>query len=132
MPTNRRRRTLRRRPTALTFQQRRHLLEGIDFFCDAWAGKDAEFEAAWRTNRDALLRDYIKEHPGRRPYAWWELDAPEPRRLLSGRVEVVDEELYFGLPRRTSVAYEEKQFEGQTAYLDRLGLLTKNEKKLRC
>ena len=133
MPTNRRRRTLKRRPKELTFQQRRHLLEGVDFFCDAYAGKDAEFEVAWRANRGALLRDYIKENPGKRPYAWWKLEALGPRRLLSGQVEAVDKELYFGLPRRTSAPYQEEQFEGQGVYLSRLDLLTRAEKKeLRC
>ena len=129
MPTNRRRRTLRRRPKELTFQQRRHLLEGIDLFCDAYTGKDAEFEVAWRVNRKDLMKEYIRDNPGKRPYAWWELDAPEPRRLLSGQVEVVGEELYFGLPRRTSAPYQEGQFEGQGVYLSRLDLLTRAEKK---
>jgi hypothetical protein len=34
---------------------------------------------AWAEMRDELLPAWIKEHPGTRPWAWWEQEAPEPR-----------------------------------------------------
>src|SRR5687768_703005 len=56
----------------------------------------------WRANRDALLAEWLRDSPGRRPRAWWDADAPrlpvgapysrgghgeqlaEPRRRLGG------------------------------------------------
>jgi hypothetical protein len=35
---------------------------------------------AWGDVRDELLPQWIREHPGTRPFAWWEQEAPEPRR----------------------------------------------------
>lgn len=34
---------------------------------------------AWADVRDELLPAWIREHPGTRPFAWWECDAPELR-----------------------------------------------------
>lgn len=52
----------------------------------------------WEEHREAILVGWIEEHPGTRPYAWWEYDAPrrkstgahydnklcEPRRQVGG------------------------------------------------
>lgn len=35
---------------------------------------------AWKSVRDDLLRDWIEERPGTRPWAWWKFDLSEPRR----------------------------------------------------
>ena len=32
--------------------------------------------AAWDELRSALLAEFVVEHPGARPYAWWVFDAP--------------------------------------------------------
>lgn len=34
----------------------------------------------WEDVRDELLPQWIREHPGTRPFAWWRDEAPEPRR----------------------------------------------------
>jgi hypothetical protein len=41
---------------------------------------------AWEAARDELLPQWIKEHPGTRPFAWRGIDAPEPR--LEGETEI--------------------------------------------
>jgi hypothetical protein len=62
------------------------------------AGRE-RLRAAWEACREELLGSWLKAHPGTRPWAWWELDAPrwtrtfdayldgtlpEPRRRLGG------------------------------------------------
>ena len=39
---------------------------------------------AWEANEGAILEDWIREHPGTRPFAWWRWSAPEPRRRMLG------------------------------------------------
>ncbi len=36
----------------------------------------SEIRSAWANHKDALLRDWIHEHPGSRPWFWWEREAP--------------------------------------------------------
>lgn len=38
----------------------------------------------WEAHRDYYLPLFIKEHPGKRPFPWWQWEAPEPRRRLGG------------------------------------------------
>ncbi len=38
----------------------------------------------WEKRRDVLLPQFIKEHPGERPWAWWAFDAPGRRELAHG------------------------------------------------
>ena len=35
-----------------------------------------ELRPRWLENRDEIMADYIKQFPGRRPWAWWICDAP--------------------------------------------------------
>lgn len=56
----------------------------------------------WEDVRDELLPAWIREHPGTRPFAWWQEEAPEPRR----------------------------EGESELDYLRRHKLLTKTEQKL--
>jgi hypothetical protein len=34
----------------------------------------ADAKEAWKTHRAELLTEFIAEHPGSRPYAWWEFE----------------------------------------------------------
>jgi hypothetical protein len=89
MPTTRRRRAQPVR-AALSpaaehyFLTGRHPAGPCDL--DAWVLKrdEARLRALWREYRTEILEDYIAEHPGRRPWAWWRFDAPEMRRRLGG------------------------------------------------
>jgi hypothetical protein len=38
----------------------------------------------WAQHGAGVLEAFIENNPGRRPWAWWACDAPEPRRRLSG------------------------------------------------
>ena len=39
-----------------------------------------QLSEVWAELRDELLPAWIEDNPGTRPYAWWECEAPEPRR----------------------------------------------------
>jgi hypothetical protein len=41
----------------------------------------------WEDVRADLLPDWIRQHPGTRPFAWWRDEAPEPRREGESEVE---------------------------------------------
>jgi hypothetical protein len=108
MPILKRKRLSR---TGYTDEQKQVLLTGEDLFCDAFPGTHPErdnyndvIRPAWDDLRAELLPAFIRENPGRRPWAWWQFDAPE---------------------RRSRCVYE-----SQLAYLRRLSLVTPEEKRL--
>lgn len=55
---------------------------GIEFYL--LAGNEAAVRALWRRQRDVVLAQWTREHPGTRPTLWWRFNAPEPRRRLGG------------------------------------------------
>jgi len=98
----------------------------------------AAVEAAWRELEDELLPAFIHKNPGRRPWAWWAFDAPEPtRRVLRGvdvlknptTPEWVRRKVNFGVIRVFNAQCHRHGVvvESQPAYLQRHGLLTDGE-----
>ena len=97
--------------------------------------------AAWAELRDVMLPIYIARYPGRRPWVWWECDAPEPRRCVSGpgnfalrdpEAEPWSTRLYFGAPcviRREDIE-NPSSYECQWDFLDRLDLLEPAERAI--
>jgi hypothetical protein len=79
---------VRREP--LSDAMRRHLLSGEyptrgDF--GSWVevfDKSTDQRGRWQEHGDDLLAEWIADHPGTRPWAWWRFDAPEPRHRLGG------------------------------------------------
>lgn len=70
----------------------------------------AEIRRIWRDCRESFIARWIDKHPGTRPWAWWQFDAPdEPLRVVGER-------------------HGMKQHEPQADYLDRHGLLTEAER----
>ena len=65
MPTLKK--SLSRRPM-LDEDQAKWFIDGTDH-CFFW--EEAERKRDWRAMRDELLADWIKAHPGTRPFAWW-------------------------------------------------------------
>lgn len=130
----------------------------------------------WNKQKPAIMRTWLRQHSGRRPFAWWRFDAPEPRRRLGGtgtpwheclaaiqmpmyerglpvnwlsgfqaqyyrgeavniHGEPVGRSRHDGTPRKPDdfkgVAPDPTDpplFESEAAYLDRLGLLTDEER----
>jgi hypothetical protein len=97
----------------------------------------ARWLALWREHRDELLADWIAERPGSRPPVWWQVEAPEPRRQLSGRGVVVSERyrnldapLAHGVPLFFEIDLDDPpSFESEASYLGRLNLLVTGESR---
>jgi hypothetical protein len=62
--------------------------------------------AIWNAVKGELLPRWRREHPGTRPWGWWQWDSPEPRRLVDAG-----------------------QVESEAGYLARLDLLTHPERR---
>ena len=89
MPANRTRRTRAMRPE-LSQEQIDYFLTGVDF---AFFWDEPERERDWQAARGEILADWIREHPGTRPAAWWAYDAPKqaaPRVPKWRRPEMVE------------------------------------------
>ena len=139
MPTSRRYRPqLRRR--GLDEESLFVLLTGGDFFNHYTV---EELRSLWAENRGDVLQQFIKEHPGERPCAWWQFDAPEPRRkVTTGGISVMNpimrpcpdsSETSFGLPTMwmgSGGELHQNLYETQLEFLQRHNLLTKAEKKI--
>jgi hypothetical protein len=90
---------------------------------------------AWTENRDFLMtlrndEPSFSTYPqGTRPGAWWDYDAPEPRKLISGTFVAIGDDLFRGIPKR----FEDKpvaKWETEFQYLERLDLLFPGEKEV--
>lgn len=91
---------------------------------------------AWADVRDELLPQWIKDHPGSRPFSWWGEEAPESRRRIGGTGEISEDSprIEFGAPGPTTwwagvLPGDPPTYESQAAYLQRHNLLTPPEKK---
>jgi hypothetical protein len=90
----------------------------------------------WQRHGVELLDGWISERPGSRPEIWWQIDAPEPRRLILGRGVLLSERyrnLVAPSDRGVPMMYDEGDavFETEGAYLERLDLLTQRERAMR-
>jgi hypothetical protein len=98
-------------------------------------------QKTWETHRDTILAAWLLAHPGTRPHAWWRRDAPEPRRRLGGVGEPYSDGLWYGVPAywtTPSLAAlggiatdpdDPPVYESEAAFLERLGLLTDEERR---
>lgn len=128
MPTNRKRRRVQERgcPEAV----REFLLCGF-WFADVFGNPDSEappideLRDTWEDIGDSLLAEHLAESPGSRPWAWWEFDAPEPRKRTTpgGPYTQYIRPAGYGVPANC----DPMEFETELAYLKRLGLLTAAE-----
>ncbi len=55
------------------------------------AGDVSTVRAAWESLRSDLLPKWVSDHPGRRPWAWWEFDSVGRRETRNGRVHPFDD-----------------------------------------
>ncbi|HJV28676.1 MAG TPA: hypothetical protein VJ673_23555 [Aromatoleum sp.] len=74
----------------------------------------SRLRALWEAHGAAIVTIWARRHPGTRPPLWWKAAAPVPRLLADGQ------------PPRYPKA--PGLYEGQAAYLDRLGLLQRGER----
>jgi len=116
-------------------------------------GREVDYDAmreGWEVLRDTILPEFIAEHPGQRPFAWWLFDSPERRQRSDGIVHPFDDRkrkqhvdevsrrhpqfrdeahrLFYGKPNCLCCPDDfVAQYESELEYLDRLGLLTDAE-----
>jgi len=121
----------------LTGQQIYHLIVGYSHFEPFPFENEEHQRALWFKFRDQLIRLNWEKHYssdpsrggwGTRPAAWWDYEAPELRQLIQGKYpsELLEHGYCFGAPRASGYGCE---WESQEEYLDRLGLLTPEEKE---
>jgi hypothetical protein len=95
----------------------RHYLESGELLAsasldDALTARSEALRRLWRAHRAEMLPLWTQDHPGTRPWAWWRIDAPEPRRRLGGggtpcHEVLADEPEYdFGVPARWVSAWQ--------------------------
>src|SRR5438445_3445567 len=108
------------------------------FSGDLLHGNYDRLRALWAEHGPELLAAWIREHPGTRPFAWWALEAPEPRRVLSGAAHVLPpgpawwEPVWrsaFGIPPLEQVGPFTVEVESEAAYLRRRDLLGAEERR---
>jgi hypothetical protein len=105
-------------------------------------GDYATARDVWREHGAELLPEWVDEHPGRRPFAWWLVVAPEPRQILRGAELVMPPSVllteshwrrHFGIPRfvhaRPRGYRGLPQVESEAACLARHGLLSSDERR---
>jgi hypothetical protein len=153
MPSLRRRCLARREYTADEISQLltgHEEMGGTGFGCAFRCEIDLDAaNEAWQALRDELLPEFIAEHPGQRPWAWWAFDAPERRRRLDGVHPFdIEGEFYEKCPDRLNGPWPPEcpmetwfglpsphrfgtfgEYESERQYLTRLNLLTQNEKQ---
>jgi len=139
----------RRGESGLTPEELERLISGfniLDGDDPAWATDDEARRQVWLRHREYVMSLQGKPCQGEsfafqrgtihfplfsRPHAWWQYDAPEPRRLLSGDPvgRLPEHGLLFGKPKmfRDWESYNSMVFESEEAYLERLGLLNDAE-----
>jgi hypothetical protein len=133
------RRQRRQRPTDLLAELhpelRRDLEQGYSFFVQYETLE--EMQAAWAAIGEELLADYIAQHPGRRPFAWWLFSHGQERPLNPGGDRLADfiaicrSQARFGFLDTSCWGGSLLPMqEDQTFYLQRMGLLTATELQL--
>lgn len=78
---------------------------------------EAKLRELWTKHRDELLAEWFRREPRLffRPQAWWDFDAPEGRRLISGKANLDTGRDWFGTPS----AGDAEEYETQFSYLRR-------------
>lgn len=132
--------------TGLTDDEREYLLEGYtmldpdDYSIGHYPNPDyqhgwcpfkdqATMAAAWKKHKKQLMK--LEPFQALRCWGWWHYEAPEPRRQISGPKPLEDNSLDQGIPALWEDYEQAKNavFESEYAYLDRLDLLTPEDKE---
>ncbi len=137
MPTNRMRRTRKARPTVEAVEI--HYLKTGDHSADdgfLLFRCEEDWHVLWEQLRDTIMAEWIRNHPGTRPWAWWGFDAPrqpdqgsggfwegtlpEPRQRVSGtgtpKYEVLAyvPHFTFGIPDSWISKFDEDYYNGRS------------------
>jgi hypothetical protein len=122
----------------MTTEQRRQLLRGYGFFPDEIFRDLESYAEAWELHRDELMAEFIAKHRSEtfiRPVAWWIVEHRRERPIvnpfLSESILATKRAELFGY-LHTHVYGGKGMYcmqESEPDYLDRLGLLTDEERE---
>ena len=130
-----RRTKLRRHASGWNGEHVRILQSGLD-----WLGEfrdEIDQHSAWQELKSEILRDWLKDHPGTRPWGWWAFDIPRGsrRECVNGRHPFDDpgydlqKKLYFGRPQFNRPSDMLALYEPEAQLLRRHSLLSAVELK---
>ena len=126
------RRPRRRRDADVLHPEVREILEW-NFSLYGHVEPPVDIGDAWQRWGEEILADWIASRPGTRPAAWWTfVGLPKfgPRQQLRrGPAAVPRGGYWFGAPAWHTAVPVPGQYEDQTAYLMRHGLLTETERQ---
>jgi hypothetical protein len=127
-----RKRAWSRRPDPATPAIRELLASGHWFQFTAGRGEteptEAELRKLWAEVREDFLAKHTARSPGTRPWAWWKFEATEPRLQVAPGPEALGPADWFGMPSKYAGMPPDDMYETEAEYLERLGLLTDEER----
>jgi hypothetical protein len=136
MPARRKKQLLRKLPVLEPWQMDMFLYgkknSGLAFFKTMALSRMRK--DLWSQYRVELMKKWAKQNPCTRPYDWFTFEAKQPRRMIDGKGVLADryyQQTYrFGIPVFWFEIDDDKspQFESQAKYLQRLKLLSAEEK----
>ena len=127
MKRNRLQRRVQAEVEELDSMMKSHLTFG-QCLLDGEAFRDeAHRRAVWEQHGAEIIEDYVLMYPGRRPSAWWNYEAPEPRRKADGMILTNhgDWRRHHGCSAGDQGT--QNKYETEPHYLRRLGLLGEDE-----
>lgn len=122
-----------------------HIVGMFGFDCPA------ELREGWDALKADILRDWTRDHPGSRPWAWWKYESTEPRRRVDGGLHPFDDPAWHAFVADHETRYPHgvhlralrfgvlnihpqqvpglstAKYESQADYLRRLSLMTPEE-----
>jgi hypothetical protein len=120
------------------------LLYGENYLHKSGLKTDAKCRVAWEKHGDYILSHYRDRRPrrddntfmpltyksGQRPWGWWQFqNSHGMRKLVSGEVEPLSDELYFGKYRFIKLPQAKYEYESEFDFLKRHDLLFENEEE---
>jgi hypothetical protein len=97
-----RRTTAKRNKSQLSPEVKQYLIDGIipDSIEDEWLffSLSTDMEAlrdVWEEVKDEVLKEWIGDYPGTRPWCWWRFEAKEQRARVGGRGDALQDKLNY-------------------------------------
>jgi Rad3-related DNA helicase len=111
------------------------LRTGLDFFDEL---PESHRQQAWKELQKEIMEQWLTEHPGTRPWAWWRFDLPAGtrRQRINGLHPhddpsySLEKKLWYGLPQYQRPCDLMGLYESEASFLKRLSLLTTAELKV--
>src|SRR5262245_9664727 len=70
----------------LTYSRRKELESGRPMFNDDRPLSEDELRALWESHRETVMREFVAENPGERPWCWWYFDWGKERPIVAPNI----------------------------------------------